>query len=295
MEKELKMTFNVDDIIKEAQSKRVRAVAMIKQGLEGKPYQNTNSLNLPSESFILNYNNPQHGEFFRELISKVNSTYSGTKAEISETAGEVQGNIIKRAGIISTIANDPNLRSANLWPITPKQSEYLLQAGKLPSPEDYWEDLALVLYDTSSTGINSKEAKAIHDSLKANRQELNLSSSDLENKLIIVNPGLEVDSSMPYGVKPLVIPGITHAYRHEVLEKVGEDPSFNGYGLNGGLPLLNQLGSGSRTLYMPDETENIGLRALYRYWGSYLNAGLRYLDDVDGVGRITFSSENSQK
>ena len=69
------------------------------------PGQNTNFPDLPSESFLLSYDHSQHGEFFKELISKVNTNYQGTKAEISQTNGEVQGNIIKRMGIISTIAN----------------------------------------------------------------------------------------------------------------------------------------------------------------------------------------------
>jgi len=246
--------------------------------------QNMNFPNLPTESFLFSYDG-DHKEFSQELITKVNAIYSGTGAE-----GEIQGHLIKRMGLISTIANDSSLRSAGLHPITATQSEYLLQAGKLTKPEDNWEDFGMVLYDRSPNGENTKEAQTLYDSLKAHRQDLGLSESDLENKLIVVNPGAEVDSSMPHGVKPIIIPGITQVYQHEVLEKVGES-SFEGYGLNGGLPLLSQLGSGSRTLYMPDETSDIGLRVLFRCGDLGLYAGYVDLAYSDSVGRVTFAPQ----
>ncbi len=99
---------------------------------------------------------------------------------------------------------------------------------------------------------------------------------------------------MPHGVKPIIIPGITQVYQHEVLEKVGEDPSFDGYGLERGLPLLNQLGSGSRTLYMPDETSDIGLRLLYRDGVHDLNARVVDLADSDSDGRVNFARSASK-
>ena len=44
----------------------------------------------------------------------------------------------------------------------------------------------MVLYDKSESGYNPKVAQAIYDSLEAHKQDLSLSESDLENKLIIV-------------------------------------------------------------------------------------------------------------
>ena len=256
--------------------------------------QNASFPNLPTESFLMSYDGP-HGQFFQELITKNNNVFAGTKADIpAGTSGEVQNMYaIKRMGLISTIANDSNLRSAGLHPITATQSEYLLKEGKLTNPGSNWEDFGMVLFDRSSTGYNPQEARELYDSLRAHRQDLGLSESDLENRLIVVNPGAEVDSSMPHGVKPIIIPGITQVYQHEVLEKVGEDPSFDGYGLNGGLPLLNQLGSGSRTLYMPDETENIGLCVLYRYWLLGLYAWNGNLANSGEDGRVSFARSAS--
>ena len=255
------------------------------------PIQNANFPNLPTESFIMSYDGPQ-GAYFQELIAKTNETFKGTKAEIlAGTSGEVQGNLIKRMGLISTIANDSNLRSMGLYPITATQSEYLLKNGKLTNPENNWEDFGMVLYDIN--GKNPKEAQAIYNSLKGHRQDLGLSESDLENRLIIVNPGVEIDSSMSYGVKPIIISGITQVYQHEILEKVGENPNFNGYGLNGGLPSINQLGSGSRTMYMPDETENIGLRVLCRYWDHGLDARSSDFASSFSIGRVNFARSAS--
>jgi len=199
--------------------------------------------------------------------------------------------LIKRMGLISTIAIDSSLKSAGLHPITATQSEYLLKEGKLTNQRNNWEDLALLLYDTN--GCNPKEAQALYDSLIAYKTDLGLSQSDLENRLIVINPGAEVDSSMPYGVKPIIIPGITQVYQHEVLEKVGENQSFYGYGLEGGLPLLNQLGSGSRILYIPDETSNIGLRVLCQVRVSGLFSGFGDLTSSNSYGSVNFARNAS--
>ena len=252
--------------------------------------QNTNFPDKINESFIFSYDG-QHGDFAQELITKNNELFGETKAKIpTGDSGEIQGHLIKRLGLITTIYNNSQLRSANLYPITPAQSEALLKDEKLTNPGSNWEDLALVLYDRSQNGHNPREAQALYDSLRANRQDLGLSEGDLENRLIIVNAGLEKDSNMPHGIKPIIIPGLTQVYQHEVLDKTGEDPSFDGYGLNGGLPLLNQLGSGSRTFYMSDKTEDIGLRVLFRYKLS-LGAGYRSLASSNEDGRVNFAPQ----
>ena len=257
------------------------------------PQSNTNFPTNPDSAFLFSYDG-QHGQFFQELFAKSNTIYSGTAAEIpTGTSGEIQCHLIKRLGLITTIYNNPQLKSANLYPITPVQSESLLKDGELTNPEDNWEDFGIVLYDKSQNGYNPKEAQAIYDSLRDHRQDLGLSQSDLENKLIIVNAGAEVDSSMPHGVKPIVLPGLTQVYQHEVLDSVGEEPDFDGYGLNGGLPLLNQLGGGDRTLYMPDETENIGLRVLFRDGVLDLYAGDGDLAYSDSDGRVNFARSAS--
>ncbi len=255
-------------------------------------FQNTTFPDLPNESFIFSYDGP-HGQFFQELITKSNERFKGTRAEIpTGSSGEVKYmHMMRRAGLITTIYNNPQLRSANLYPITPAQSEHLLKAGNLPTPGDNWEDLAFVLYDRSSEGENPREAQAFYESLKKHKQDLGLINSDLENRLISVNPGIEKDDGSNYGFKPIVLPGLTQFYTHEALSKVGEDPNFDGYGLNGGLPLLNQLGSGSRTLYMPDETEDIGLRVLYRDWDLNLFARIRVLASGIGFGRVNFAQQ----
>ncbi len=259
------------------------------------PKQSETGLSFPdnvSDISIFSYDG-KHKEFYQELLAKSNELFRGTKAEMPNGQnGQVEGMYsLKRFGLITAIYSNPQLRSHNLWPITPIQSEHLLKAGVLTNNEDYWEDLGLVLYDTSEDGYNPNEAKALRESLKKHRQDLGLSASDLEQRLVIVSPGLEVDSSMPHGVKPIVLPGVTQAYAHEVLEKVGEDPNFEGYGLKGGLPLIKQLDNGDRTLYMPDETEDIGVRVLVRGRYSDLYARGRGLVDSYADGRVNFAPQ----
>ena len=242
--------------------------------------QNANFPDLPTESFIMSYDGA-HRDYFQELITKVNEKFNGTRAELSTgTSGEVQNMYaIKRMALVSTIANNPSLQGQGFYPITPMQDESLLKAGKLPNFSGYWEDLALLLYDTS--GNNPKEAQALKEGIIQHRTDLGLSQSDLEKRLVIVSAGGEVDSSMPHGVKPIIIPGITQVYAHEILNKIGENHKFE-YGLDKGLPAVSEIGSGDRTLYMPSG-DNIGLRLLYRSGDRDLNA--RNGDLVFGLGR----------
>ena len=246
-----------------------------------------------AESFIMSYDHPQYGQFFQELIRKSNEKFKGTRAEISAgTSGEIQGHLIKRMGLITTLYNNPALASANLWPITPTQSEALFKDGKLTNPESNWEDLGFILYDLN--GSNSREAQAFYISLKNHAQSLGLNQGDLENKLVVVNAGIDLDNGSDYGIKPIVLPGLTQVYTHETLSKTGEGKvGFNGYGLNGGLPLLNQLGSGSRTLWMPEEKENIGLRVLCRGRDLSLGARGRNLANSNEDGRVNFARSAS--
>jgi len=253
--------------------------------------QGVNFPDLPSESFIMSYDGT-HGDYFQELIAKVNEVYSGTKAEIPVgTSGEVQNMYaIKRMALISTIANNPDLQNQGFYPINPLQSESLLKAGKLPDPSKYWEDLALLLYDTN--GKNLKESQALKESIIQYKTDLGLSERDLEKRLVIVNAGGEVDSSMPHGVKPIILPGITDVYTHDILNETGKNHKFE-YGLEKGLPAVSEIGNGDRTIYMPSENNNIGLRVLYRDGGLSLNAGDTDLANSNGNGRVNFARSAS--
>ena len=253
------------------------------------PIQNILYPDLPSEVFIFSYDGA-HKDFAQELIAKSNEVFAGTRAEIPVgNSGEVKNMYIaKRMGLITVIAKNSNLRNYGLLPITPMQDECLLKNGKLQDPSKFWEDLALLLYDTN--GNNSNEAKYLMESVRKNRAELGLSNSDLEKRLVVVNPGAEVDKAMTYGVKPIVIPGITLVYPHEILEKTGQNHTFE-YGLTKGLPAVKDIGSGKRTLYMPSETQDIGLRVLFRYWGLDLYARDWVLASSSEAGRLSFAPQ----
>jgi len=240
-------------------------------------------------SFILTYD-----DFGKELIRKNNERFSGTKAKIdledaqgNPLTGEVENFYwIKRGGSTTTIYNDNQLQKYGFFPITPLESEVLLKEGKLPKPEEYWEDLGLILFDRSSEGKNPREANALYESLKQNKDQLGLKKSDLEEKLLVVNAGIEKDSDMPHGVKPMVLLGLTEVYMPEVLKNIGKNSNFE-YGLEHGLPAVRGLGKGERTLYMPSGSD-IGLRVFCRGWDLDLSA--RYVDLVnsDSDGRVNF-------
>jgi hypothetical protein len=256
------------------------------------PSQGVNFSDSPTESFLMSYDG-EHKDYFQELITKTNEVYSGTRAEIPVgSSGEVQNMYaIKRMALVSTIANNPSLRGQGFYPITPMQDEYLLKEGKLPDPSRYWEDLALLLYDTN--GNNQKESQALKESIIQHRTDLGLSQNDLEKRLVIVGAGGEMDSSMPHGVKPIIIPGITQVYAHDILNKTGENHKFE-YGLDRGLPAVGETGSGDRTLYMPSG-DDIGLRVLCRDRDRGLYARDVGLAGSSSDGRVNFAPQGRSK
>ena len=239
---------------------------------------------IPQGVFILKYDMPG-----KEWITKANEMFAGTAAEIPAFEKDEEAHtmhFLRRAALTTAAYKNTNLKSAGILPITPLMSEQLLKAKKTPKkPGDYWEVLALLLYDRSETGQNPKEAKALYESLKSHMTEMGLSESDLDERLLIIDAGLEKDEQMPHGARFVALPGLTTAYAHETLKKTGQDYNFT-YGLEHGLPSANKLGRGKRTLYMPDENENIGLRVLYRYRDLDLYARYWDLAVQDGAGRV---------
>ncbi len=249
------------------------------------------------EVFILKYD-----DFGKRIIEKVNEKFKGTNAEINVSLGSNEeiprGDILLRSALITVISEDPELKKLNIWPISPLESEVLIQRSQLPKPTNfwgvYWECLGLTLYDISEKGKNPKEAKALYEDINRNKQKLGLKDSDLEERLLIVNSGLDIDQTFPRGVKPKVIPGVTQVYGHETLKRTGQYHRFN-YGLENGLPSVSQLGNGNRTLFMPSENKDIGLRVLSRDGHFDLGAKDKYFDNIpefsdgdDEDGRITF-------
>lgn len=237
-------------------------------------------------------------DFAKELIAKSNELFNGTPAEIPmQDNGKVTCHMLKRLALITTLYKDKQLQSNNLYPITPLESELALKENKF-NPRGTWEDLALILYDINEA--NKKEAQALYDSIKKYQKELGLSKSDLKEKLLIINAGIAKDSNLQYGIKPIVLPGLTEAYIHPVLEKTGENHKFE-YGLENGLPSIDKLENGNRTLYMymPSDNKNIGLRVLYRYRDLGLDARYEGLAVSDSSGRVNFarraSRENTQQ
>lgn len=242
-------------------------------------------------------------EFTDELIRKHNERYKDTAACIPETekGQEIQLNATKRAGLRTTIFADPNLRSANISPITPQESEELLEAGKLPNPEKYWEDLGFSFRlpdgNIQKNTINPVESLRLYEALKeCLRMGLfrdpftnEVYSEDvLERRILIANLGFVPDNNMSLNGYFTVLQDLTQIYPPDISQREGV-LKFNGHGLKFGLPELKQLkDDGSRTVYLP-QTDSTGLTVLYR--GRVLGLGARDqgLADSLRVGRGTFT------
>ena len=66
----------------------------------------------------------QRNGFGSELIAKVNKEFANTGGEIKDVD---KLTIYNRMAVISTLYKDRALKSAKMWPITPLQSERLVQ------------------------------------------------------------------------------------------------------------------------------------------------------------------------
>ncbi len=243
-------------------------------------------------------------EFTDELVRKHNERYKNTAAYIPETekGQEAQLNATKSAGLRATIFADPNLRSANISPIIPQDSEELLEAGKLPNPEEYWEDLgfSFKMLRGKEAKVNPKESSKLYDALKEGLKMglfRNPFTNEvypvdvLEGRILIANLGFVPADDMPLGGYFNVLQDLTQIYPHEIFQREGVI-KFEGYGLKFGLPELKQLkDDGSRTVYLPQtgSTGSTGLMVLYRHCDSVLVARYGDLANSYWPGRGTFA------
>ncbi len=172
-------------------------------------------------------------------------------------------NIYYRSAFVTAISKDANLRSAEVWPITPQQSEIFIKEDMMPNLQYLHKPLCFIQYKYNP------ECSLCTD-IKEHRSDLGLSESEVEaGNLVIVNAGLKVDSysNGERYAELAVLPGITQVYRHELLacDSLHQDPpgthsvKFE-FGLNGGLPMVKDIGKGERTIslpYFPDPDDKL--------------------------------------
>ncbi len=217
-------------------------------------------------------------EFTEELIRKHNKIFEKTAAGIPENqkGQEVQLSVTKRAALTTTIWEDPTLRSSNVFPITPQESEELLQVNRLPNLGGYWEDLGLTLRlpkgQIQEDTVNPKESLRLYNALEEDLKiglfknpftNETYSLGILTERILVVNPGFVPDPGMPLGGYFTVLHGLTQIYPHPIFQREEREIKFEGYGLEFGLPFLNQLDKGDRNVYPPKKSST-GLMVLGR-------------------------------
>lgn len=203
------------------------------------------------------------GDFANDLAKAVNSSFLYTVAQLTpivEVPNILYVDAMRRMAVMTALHKHPELR--RYIPITPDESENILRAGgKL----NYPEVLGLVLNMRRVRNIkpyNGQEAMALYQSIKAHRKELGLSSG-LEDILLVINPGLEKDSGMPYRVRPIVLPGLTEVQTHDALKLECKKYKFDNAS-DKGLPACQDIGKGERTFSIREEFQSGGLWALVR-------------------------------
>jgi hypothetical protein len=205
------------------------------------------------EPFILKYD-----EFGKELVAKVNERFNGTKAAVISDFGTKLSsgeeitplNDLYRFAMITAIYQDKHLRSLGKWPVTPLEAEEAIRDGKMPYEGKFHETLAFVYEPPNSRGTylrNLREADVINTELERNFNELGLNIGDLDKPLLIVNPGLEKDEGFDYGVRPIILTGLTKVHCPEALSWNDESEHMFDFGLENGVPKIEDIGKGNRT------------------------------------------------
>lgn len=240
----------------------------------------------------------------RELIEASNERFKGTGAEIYSDGkkGEVRNaDILQRLALLTTMYHNHELalRKKNKCPISPRDSEFFLSRSMLPRKGNYDEDLALILFDIHGDGANPQEARALYESISHHISEIEpepphtleeeLKRGTLEKSLLVIDPGLEVDSNMPHGVRPIVLPQLTDVIMHSTLEMRGQYPFIRA--LEDGIPYPEGLlEKGNRTLSLPNQRGVLGLRILTRLGKTDLITRRKDLANKNPHGRITFAN-----
>jgi hypothetical protein len=216
------------------------------------------------EPFILKYD-----EFGKELVAKVNERFEGTDASISIDEGinlregEEITNFcdLHRFAMITAIYQDEHLKSMGRWPATPLECEEAIRDRKIPHEGKFHETLAFVYESLNDNrlGQNLLEAEAMKKELEIFSYDLVLLAEDFKKPLLIINAGLEKSDKSGYKVSPIILPGLTEVYKPDVLNYHGTH-SFE-YGLDNGVPKVEDMGKGNRLLELFKEW---GLHVLYR-------------------------------
>lgn len=173
----------------------------------------------------------QHDEFGATLRAKVNEIFNGTKIYINPSRRDqfydrslIPISAMEKMAVSTAIYKDSSLQSANLKLLTPELVEEFIKKREITPvqctniPSEY---LALILW--SRRGYKNLEmySQAMYNSLFRYRKELGLTELDLVQPIVILNAGLEKDDAMPRGVKPVILPGFSKAFSHELLETNG--------------------------------------------------------------------------
>jgi len=189
--------------------------------------------------------------------------------------------MFNRMALTTALCDETAIYHEVFKPLTPFASEMLVKSRFLTDSTN--EQLALILYDTD--GANSEYAEALREDIEANLDELGLCDFHLDQRLVIVNAGLEVDSDMPHGLRPVILPEYTEVFPSSILTYSAQDHKF-AYGTDNGFPSSSDNGKGSRLLRMPGFNSHLGLRYLNREGKQYLHADFKNFDQVVSNSRF---------
>ncbi len=267
-------------------------------------------------------------EFGNRIIEKVGELFEGTSAEIKYES-ELQDmpsngglaslffrapqipvrvpavhNYLQRAAVVRVLSTEKDDGRAYM-PITPAQSEELIKKREIPLrrsilTRDLYprqEHVGLLL--ESATPIKRDyvfEANALREQILFYKEVLNITEKDAQKNLLVVNPGLQRDQSLPLGLGFIIIPGVTTVTIEESLgpteegEYISLENLFDGFALNG-VPLLKDIRKPTgRPIeysrykdrldsYLRGETKDLGPRKITILKDNNISLGVLYRDE----------------
>lgn len=269
------MTFNIDEIVKKAQSNIAEAKQLIQQGLERKTFTIPESKGI----FLL------EGGFGKQFLEEYDGRIKDYKDNPNLKVLNYNSNIVKGSNPFAVVLANQILNQENLRTATQADLEKAVKIQALDLKETY-QDTGLVLRSVQDTYTkNTPISRDLANQLK--EREIQFSP---ENPVVIPLNGLRLkNADNEYGLS-FNIKDDAEIYNAPILNSV-DDSKFSSKNINPQTGLPTKVGQGNRTIW----TRDSGLSRLCLYGGLNADSDYRGLNFSASGGSVVVVGDEAAR